>query len=219
MISRDATVARALKARQSGFLLNPFRFFAPGGGGGGATTWSATDKTAGWSLSAGDLTASEATGSVETIRATDGAASGKTYWEVVVNVSSSGSIAVGVRESGDSITEDLALGVTASIRGNSQLFTSGGFSADGLSGFAYAGPAVLMFAADHVNGYLYVGLDGSWRSGGDPAAGSGGRLVMPAGTHMPYLRSDNDGTNNSATLIADPADWIYSAPAGYSALP
>lgn len=219
MIRRDTAIACAVRARQRGFLLNPFRFFVPGGGGGGATTWSPTDKTAGWTLSGGDLTASEATASVETIRATDGAVSGKTYWEVVVNTSSGGSIAVGVREAGDSITTDLALGVTASIRGNSQLFASGGFSSDGLSGFAYTGPAVLMFAADHVNGYLYVGLDGAWRSSGNPAAGTGGRLVMPAGTHMPYLRSDNDGTNNSATLIADPADWTYSAPSGYSALP
>lgn len=191
---------------------------AGSGGGGSSVTWSPTDKTAGWTLTDADLTASESSGSVETIRATDGATSGKTYWEVIVNASSSGSIAVGVRESGDSISEDLALGVTASIRGNSQLFTNGGFSADGLSGFSYAGPAVLMFAADHTNGYLYVGLDGAWRNSGDPAAGTGGRLVMPAGTHKPYLRADNDGTNNSATLAADPGDWTYSAPSGFTAL-
>lgn len=35
MISRDLSIGRALRARQRGFLLNPFRFGGGGGGGGG----------------------------------------------------------------------------------------------------------------------------------------------------------------------------------------
>lgn len=46
MISRDTNIRRALRARQRGFLLNPFRFGGGGGGGGGAPTFQTVATTA-----------------------------------------------------------------------------------------------------------------------------------------------------------------------------
>jgi hypothetical protein len=75
----DAVAAAAIAAVNG-------QAFSGGGGGPSTTTWSTTDKTAGWIFTNGDLTVEETTSNDETIRATGGISPGdKVYFEILID--------------------------------------------------------------------------------------------------------------------------------------
>jgi len=81
---------------------------------------------------------------------------------------------------------------------------------------------VLMLAVDMPNGDIWFGVNGSWRGGGDPAAGTD-----PDYTGQDFTTDDwflgaaitmGSGAESSvATLQNDPADFTYTAPTGFEA--
>lgn len=84
MIARSSDVRSALRGRQRGFLLNPYRF------GEAPTrtyaTWNPLDKAANISLYNSNLRASTSPSTSGLVRSTVGKSSGKWYWEYTTNV-------------------------------------------------------------------------------------------------------------------------------------
>lgn len=223
MICRDTRISAALKARQRGFLLNPFRF---GGGGGGppsgsTTTWSPTDKTTNWTTSGGDLIATgNGSGSAESIRATAGSAASKIYWEVEFGA---------IPSPGQSLYIGVALGpadqaITAIgspfwlLAANGTVFSAGGSGSGG--GGAVAVASYLMFAYDPATGELWVGYNGSWRNSGNPAAGTGEVFTFSSlDNYFPLLQLDGSaGSGYQVTLNCGATSFNSAPPSGFAAL-
>jgi hypothetical protein len=200
------------------------RFSVGPAGSGSSTTWSATDKTSGMNLTAGNMTWSETNSTAEAIRSTTGVSTGKWYWEVLAGTTDQG--AMGIRIAGDAIGSAINAGTTCSLRSTGTLFTSGGpSSAGGTAPAGYGAANVVMHAFDADAGLLWLGLDGAWPGSIDPATGTGYTFnSIPAGTYHAYNWSDNNSTNCSATLNCGASAFyhpaIFSAlqAAGFSAL-
>jgi hypothetical protein len=77
---------------------------------------------------------------------------------------------------------------------------------------------VLMFAYDSVASKLWLGLNGSWYNGGDPAAGTGATQSVDGGyDFLPFVAFSLQGELSQAATIA-PQTTAYSAPSGFSTL-
>jgi hypothetical protein len=116
---------------------------------------------------------------------------GKWYWEFTL---------------AGSVTNDVFLGISLGVsessywrwRGNAGVQTSGATDTGEDVPAAHSGTKVYMFAWDAETGEGWMGVDGVWSSGGDPAEGT-----LPNFTHTPdddwrpYVRSDNVGSSYS----------------------
>lgn len=200
----------------------PRKRVAGGGGGGGASlsTWSPTDKTAGWTLSEGNLRATENTSNNENIRSTVVIpASGKYYFEVYNHNTSDR--AVGLRAASDSINNNLAVGSHCAVRSSSGArFAGGGFSNGGVGGGNYGATAVVMYAVDRDNDKAWFGLNGTWTGSGDPVAGTNNTFGLPStGDILVYMWAENNSDSCDANLRPDSSTWSYSPPTGFVQLP
>lgn len=79
-ISQSTDIKSALRHRQQGFLINPFRF-SSGAPSNTYATWNPSDKNANIILSNGNLRAATDSGTNGLVRSTIGKSSGKWYWE------------------------------------------------------------------------------------------------------------------------------------------
>lgn len=89
----------------------------------------------------------------------------------------------------------------------------------GLGASMLASPGdVLMFALDNNTGKLWVGLNGAWYNGGDPAAGTGQTRTVSLGyDYQPFVAFDQAGqTSQNATFYVQSTN--YSVPAGFTTL-
>lgn len=200
-----------------------FKRRGAGGGGSGVSTstWSPTDKTAGWTLSEGDLRAAENTSNNENIRSTVAIPdSGKYYFEVITNTASDRGI--GLREASDSITNNLGVGNHCAVRSsNGARFAGGTFSDGGVGGGSYQlSNAVVMYAVDRDNDKAWFGLNGSWTGSGDPVAGTNNTFGLPStGDILVYMWANNNADVCDSNLRPDSSTWSYSPPTGYGPLP
>lgn len=156
-------------------------------------TWNPADKNADITLSGGDLTATNATASWASVRATTSRSTGKWYFESTV-----------------SVAEDCGLGVGYSTAG----LTGGpGDDLDGWGFYRSGSASIFQIAIDLDTGSLWMGYDGIWSSG-DPGAGTSPNWTDAIGTLFPMA-----GIINSATMTAHfaEADLTYSLPAGFTA--
>lgn len=194
---------------------------AAAAGGAGTATWSPTDKTAGWSLSGGNLVATETTTNDESIRATQGASNGElVYFEILIGTATSGSLAVGLRESANALTTGLGPSShLVALRSSGTVFATGGCAQNSTQTITFTSGDVIGFAVNRSTQFVWAYLNGTIFSG-DPVAGTGPQFTLTSGgVFMPMAQADNNGTNNSVTLRVLSTAWGYSAPTGYGQLP
>lgn len=169
-------------------------------------TWNPSDKTAGLTLSNGDLKATKTTAlSYENVRATVGYNSGKYYWELTVGDPSS-TISqdwyLGVRDVSESISTVGIAGLSAGYRPN----PSNG--------------SVARIAVDFDNSKIWVALDaGAWlNGGGDPETGTDPTGTIPGGgtDWRPWYGTDNMPSSlDSYTTANFVGPFVYSVPIGF----
>lgn len=184
-------------------------------------TWNPADSDAHIALSNGNLTAN---GSLNfySARATQGKSSGKWYWELTQTGSNSDWMG-GIADSAFLLSN--YLGTTTESWG---YYPHGGgyiykdwSGTTAVSGVSFTTTTVngttLMFALDLDNHALYLGKDGVWSNGGDPAAGAaltGAVIYGITGTIFPAVTVYS---SNSATANFGATPFKYSVPAGYHA--
>lgn len=180
----------------------------------GATAWNPSDKThANLVLSNGNLTATNTVSAVDRgVRAVQSRSSGKYYWEIFVNTANS-NFGIGARSATAALTGAYP-GVSGggfSTRGNGSL-TYGASTAVSSPIGSYATGDVLGFAVD-LSGLVYLRKNGTWGSGQDPVAGTGG-VNYGGGTLFPHVNLTAIGDQVTANFGATP--FVYPAPAGFT---
>lgn len=177
-------------------------------GSGSITTWDSATKSAGFTLSGGDLLASEATSNSETIYSTGsgvGASGGKFYVEIdilasggtdsVLYLIDSSNRKLGCREDGTPVTD------------------SGAGTYSGAGGITYATGDIAMFFWNADAGTVYMGKNGSWPNGQDPTAGTGAMWTsVPIQNHRVHLWTDNDAVTHTYTLNCGATAFSYTPP-------
>lgn len=219
-IIRSTDIGAALKARQKGFLLNPFRFgstppptvynsFQSSPVPGGATSATLSNSNRTWttntSVGSGAVNANYVT-PIADVPATKLA-----YWEMTVQqLSAANTGYVYFNISGSYIWY---------VYGNiSQIVGSTGTTniAAGANGM------ILMFAVNCVTGKLWYGRDGTWLTTSgtpDPAAGTGQAHSFTAGTTAAIGLQGRTG--DSAQIINcnfGHTAFTYTPPSGFSSI-
>ena len=229
MILRSTNIRCALRSRQRGFLLNPFRF-------GDATPpplvyefakLNPADKSASVTLSGGDLTAARAAGSGwATVRSTIGKSRGKWYFEITNNANGStdGDAMWGFMRNTDSLGTypgNASLGATsmgwqANATPNSAKFQNGSLGAVSGYGKVVAGQYA-QIAIDLDAGKLWVKNSSAsgWAGGGDPAAGTTPTFTFAANTHL-HVALAAYSSPQSATANFGAAAFGGTVPAGFN---
>lgn len=181
-------------------------------GNGSSTTWSPTDKTAGWTLSGGNLIATYSSASgLHSIRASSGCGTTlKVVWAVRWTSFVAGVMYVGVTTTSQAIT---AIGSPyLLVQTNGETIQAGG-SGSGASLGAISANDITMYAQDGATGQIWVGRNGTWS--GDPEAGTGEAYDFSSiADYRALLQSFNDAQMD--LLVG--TDYPYSMPAGWSSL-
>lgn len=178
-----------------------------------STTWNPSDKTSGWSLSNGDLTATDSTSGLHSIRATRGSVSGdKFVWATkVTGRSSPTEHYTGVTNASQSIS---SIGSPYwLVRQDGTVFSGGGTSG-GSSVTAPAVNDVEIWAYDHDAKKLWYGLNGTWAFSGNPAAGTGPAMTF---TSADAFKALVQSFNNMTIDLLVGAQYPYSPPSGFTA--
>lgn len=184
----------------------------PGGGGVGSTlVWSSTDKTAGWSLSEGDVRATNASGALQSIRSVLPLNSaGKRCFALEI-ITAGASTYFGFNNpavSINTINADYWLQEKSGA-----IFASGNFNSSYSAG-ALANGDRLVFAVDGTARKNFVALNGvSWITG-DPVAGTN-PSSNPGGT-FDYVILLQDVSSSLDVRILSGATFPYAFPSGYS---
>lgn len=177
-----------------------------------------SDKTSTFTLAANRLTVSESANNYESVRSIVGKTSGKWYWEVLVETVTGTAIDayLGIRNAATSSTAAAGSGTEALLRTNGTLFSSAGIVQGSAVSFAAGDRAI--FALDLDSGKLWVGKNGTWTGGGDPAAGTSPTFSsIPADTWKAYLGTDNNTPQNKLTANFGGTAFAHSPPSGFSA--
>ncbi len=178
------------------------------------STWNPADKSAGITLSGGDLTAAYGGGGTVGVRATQ-TRTGKRYFEALV-VFSGSSESIGLA--------NLSAVLTANVGSNAN---AGGYLANGNFGQpegGYSGAAsfttgnVVQICYDPVAQRMWLGVNNVF--GGDPVAGTGGNSTAVGGTMgttlVPFFQG-TFGSSGTMTLRCLAASFSYTPPSGFSA--
>lgn len=212
MIDRSTNVGQALRQRQRGFILNPYRFgSAPSVP---TVTWNPSDKSSDVTLSNGNRDANHSVAAVfDSVRATDGRSSGKWYWEVST-LGTSADTVIGIAT--------LAMSLDSYVGGDTVSY--GYYQANGQKlynaagtayGSAFTGPHTVGVALDLSALKIWFRRDGVWQGGGDPTAGTNPAFTIAAGTYFPAVSLYQSGLICTARFRS--ANFVYSAPTGFSA--
>lgn len=181
-------------------------------GGGTYTSLNPADKSAGVSLSGGNLIASNGSGSTVGIVRSVHSITGKRYFEAIFTTVSLGGgvISAGIAKSTADLNAYLG---SASDTWAAWARTSGLFHS-GAQTLAYtSGPGdVFGFAVDQPGGKLWVRKNGSWLTG-DPVAGTSPAWSDLSGTL--HAAANPYAAGNVVTMRFDPASFSYAAPTGF----
>lgn len=171
--------------------------------------FSASLKTSGIALSNGDRTAARSGSAVEWAPTDRAHTEGKWYWELRCDSLGNAS------ELYFGITKKTSFSAVTPSFGTSEQ----GIRASSMPGGATTGD-VLILAWDATTGKLWLGKNGTWNSGGDPAAGTGaGATYTPVDTDLwrPFCSSDNIGVAWTMTGRFE-TDFGYPVPNGFTHL-
>ena len=177
-----------------------------------AITWNSSDKSAGVTLSNGNLTAQGGTGGV---RATTGRNSGKWYFEIRFDAVGGGTNTTGLGSSSFSIgtensTQAWRLGTSGDVYNGS----------DGTNywGSGFAEGDIVGIAVDLDNHRLWFAKNNTWV--GSPSAGTGAiftNLSGRSGSLYPHAYFYDDGVPEKQTARFLASSFNYTAPSGFEA--
>lgn len=172
-------------------------------------TFDPANTTGGYVLSNENRKITRTGNSISKACPTRGYGSGYWYWEFLVE---------------GTVGNDVWLGmgnVTAGTsywrwRGNGTVSVAGGPADLGLVTPAAGSTGVFMFAIDATNGKGWLGRNGYWNSGSDPAEGVRPHFTFtPASTWAPFVWSDNS-TTSYTVLASFQFGNRYPVPAGFN---
>lgn len=219
MIDRSTNVRRALRQRQRGFIINPFRFGGGGGGGGGVTAWDPANTAASITLSGGNRTATGNANSGGIAKSLSSKSTGKWYAEVKNTAYSSagtnGCGMIGIVTSGETLTNYLGQGSgCAGIwRVGASSVRSYFAAAETIHSGTAATNDVYMLAWDADAGLVWFGRNGTWVGSGNPAAGTG---ATHSGSSLQGTHFLATGPRNNANATVLQTTLSYSPPSGFS---
>lgn len=193
-----------------GLTLDSMGYFSGGSGAAPTTTWNPADKSAGLTLSGGNLVGTSSS-NYDGARSVASASSGKKYWEVVSTVNldnypgvANGSAAFsvfGFNANSLSWTVGGQVWINSSTVATAQSWTSGD---------------VLGFALDIGNARLWVRKGaGNWNNdaGADPTTNTNGIDVSSLST--PLYAAASAGTNGVITSNFGGSAYANAAPSGF----
>jgi hypothetical protein len=193
-------------------------------GAGGAPTpsvvWNSADKAANITLTNGDLTAetSSSAGWGDSVRATLGRSSGKYYYEIYLETTSTANLHGGFALASASNATYYGAAAQNSyscyhFSSSIRVFFNGGFTdySTTASGTTYT----MNFAVDFSTNSLWVGVNGDWAGTGDPATGTSATKTIAAGTYYPGACFYISG--QYATFRGLASSMAYTIPSGFSA--
>jgi len=166
-----------------------------------------------FNLTNGNLDVTNTTSSQGKCFSTIGMTSGKWYWETRLTTASANALMIGVSTL-DNVTQYFGESATSwgwasdNNKYNNGTGTSFG-NASNTAGEVY------MCALDLDNGKIWFGLNGTWFSSGDPAAGTNAAFTSVSGTLFAGVRPYN---NNVGSVNFGQRPFAYTAPSGFKAL-
>lgn len=168
-------------------------------------TWNPADKAATISLSNGDRTATLASGSWCTARATSSRNSGKWFFESVVT---GGGMMTGVTSAALNVSSQYVGAISNSIsyQQNGNVIRSDSVL---VAYPTYGIGAAIGVAIDFDSGKIWFGLNGSWV--GDPATTSGGLAYSPSAPQFPGFSTAIPGQSSTLrppTSFAVPSGFL-----------
>lgn len=172
-------------------------------------TWNPADKSAGMTLSGGNLTTDG--GDSGTVRATIGKSSGKWYWEITVGTPPERDIGIALA------THDLSVfcGGTgeswAYYGGDGEVYHDDPGTAHGVT---FGSGDVVGVALDMDSGKVWWRVNGTWQSG-DPATGTTPAFSGLTGTMYPCI---GGGDNGIATANFGASAFANTPPSGFVGL-
>lgn len=181
-----------------------------------ATTWNPSDKSAGMTLSNGNLTATGGIGG-NGVRAVHCLRSGKYYWEYTATTWT-GSSACGLNTGSATVTTPSAVTVI-SLNANGSLNVNNGIS---IAFGVRANGDVVCFAVDFDNQLVWVrvGAAGNWNNSAsfNPATGVGGvsYLATPISVQTLYPWAYSSGSGNAFTANFGDSAFTGAVPAGFT---
>lgn len=173
-------------------------------------TWNPLDKGTDISLSGGNLTATNAAGSFETVRATISKSVGKWYWEVTQTTVNGDFGRAGVCSSTTPLNNYAGASATGWDIGVSGVAIHNG--ATTTTGVTYAAGDKIGVAWDAGAGNLWFAKNNVWVLSGNPSTGSNPLYTSVTGTLFPCTSMQS---SNALTLIPGPT-LTYSPPTGFS---
>jgi hypothetical protein len=181
-------------------------------------TWNPSDKTTGFTLTGGNLIATENSSNLENVRSTIAKASGKAYAEVLL-ARPSGTVfncLVGLRRSDESISTVFNAGQTMVVRTDASVYAGSSGATTG-TGTTFTFNDRLMIAVDFDAALLWIGKNGTWMNSGNPAAGTG--AMFSGFTAAPgwcvVFCADNTATQHRATINTGQSAFAYTVPSGF----
>ena len=169
------------------------------------------------SLSNGNKTATGATGAWRSAAALDSAPSGKLYWEVSIDAASNLTYVMGgitaQKSSLGSYMGDVSSSTGLQAPSGAKYIGLGSDTATAV-GATFTVGSRMCFAWDVAGGNLWLGQDGSFANGQDPASGANPVLSGLPTDAYPGLSMYNGA---ALTIRLAAADQAYSPPAGFSA--
>ena len=188
-----------------------------------ATTWNPADKSAGITLSAGNLVATNNNNAMAGVRAIAGLATGRSYWEVTFTTTTLGTDAAGI------INGSFALNsVLQSVAANSPILgvQANGSMTGGTTGSSLGpiGSGTVCFAVDFGAQAFWarLGAAGNWNASGtaNPATGAGGVSMVSINLGngvMTYPWCVVGNTNDRMTANFGDSAFVGVPPAGFAA--
>jgi len=145
-------------------------------------------------------------------------AAGKFYWEVTYTTAGSEDY-IGVAKAGASLAAYMGSDTNAwgfYMQGN-DVYYNGALAFSGAGSVSAA--SVIMLAMDVDAGKLWVGVGGSWRNSGDPAAGTGhvNSASLFTGVAMYPCYISRGATAGAATANFGASAFSHSVPSGFTA--
>jgi hypothetical protein len=187
------------------------------------TTWSPTDKSAGITLTGGNLIATNSGGGTNSVRALDKQVTGKFYWECTCNTISSVITGVGIHAGWVSFVSggySSAVGTCGVIQSGGGVYVDGSHSGQPSLGALVAGN-VICVAVDAGARLIWfrVGAAGNWNgsAANNPATGVGGVPFTSLGIGIQIYPSAVFGTiSDQVTANFGDTAFTGAVPAGFT---
>lgn len=186
------------------------------------STWNPSDKSAGITLSGGNLVAANNNSTLSSVRTVDKQVSGKFYWEATLTSWGHTNDSIGFGVSSASLTAGLA---TNASPGTCSLNRGGVVYVDGVSaGFSFGtvtSGTVVCFAIDLSARWVWfrLGAAGNWNNSApaNPATGAGG-VAVTVGAGLPaYPMLACQLTGDSVTANFGDTAFTGVVPSGFTA--